>query len=1346
MEKEYFLGLDMGTGSLGWAVTNTSYEVIRKHGKALWGVRLFESANTAEERRTFRTNRRRLKRRNWRISILQSLLEDEINKIDNGFLLRLKESRYVPDDKRDINGNCPVLPYSLFVDKDYSDKEYHKEFPTIYHLRNYLMKTNDIPDIRLVYLALSHIMKHRGHFLFSGNIEKIKKFDNTFMQLINTMKAEELDFNINVDDEALYKIENILKDKNTTKSSKKSDLIKILGAQTICEKEVLNMVVGGKVKLSKIFGNSEFDSLEKADICFSDANYDEYAISVQSDLGELYAIIAQAKAVYDWAILVDILGDYNSISEAKIALYEKHKKDLRYLKNLIRNNCEKEVYNKVFVTTKEKLNNYSAYIGMTKYNGKKQAQADKMCSQKDFYDFLKKDVLAIMNEDDTEYLREEIEKETFLPRQVTKDNSVLPYQVNLYELEMILNNLEDKLPVLKENKDKIIKTFTFRIPYYVGPLNGITRKDNKTNWAVRRPNKNNEKILPWNFEDIIDIQASAEQFIRRMTNKCTYLINEDVLPKNSLLYSKFMVLNELNNVRINGELLEIELKQNIYNNVFKRYRKVTQKKLKDYLVREGVTDRNVDITGVDGDFKGSLTAYHDFKEKLTGVNLTDKQKEEIVLNITLFGEDKKLLSNRLHILYPEFTEKQIKSICSLSYNGWGRLSDKFLEGITAPAPETGDVWTIIQALWESQDNLMQILSDKYLFYAAIDEENGKNEISEITYELVDNLYVSPAVKRQIWQTLQTTKEICKIMGNPPAKIFVEMAREKQDSIRTVSRKRQLIDLYKKCRGEEQEWISELVTKLNNTEENTLRGDKLYLYYTQKGRCMYSGERIKLEDLWDNHKYDIDHIYPQSKIMDDSLDNRVLVKREINADKTDVYPLNSDIRNKMHSFWKSLLDGGFISKEKYKRLTRASEFEPEELAGFIQRQLVETRQSTKAVASVLKQIFTDTEVIYVKAKIASKFRQDFDIIKVREMNDLHHAKDAYLNIVVGNAYNTKFTQNAMWYIKEHPGRSYNLQKLFMFDIGKGDKIAWKAGNAGTIVTVKNTMNKNNILVTRRSYEKKGGLFDQMPMKKGKGQVPFKGNDERLQNIDNYGGYNKATGAYFMLVSSIDKKGNRIKTIEYIPLYLSNDFEKHPEKALAYLSSDERGLREPEILISKIKIDTLFKVDGFYMWLSGRMNEGKTLIFKSANQFLLDNNMQKVLKKVINYNNRKKDNNSAIISKNDNIKDEVLINLYDIFVDKLENTLYKKKLSSQLKTLISKRAKFVELSLEDKCIILYEVLHMFQCNSIKSNLKLLGGSSQAGTITLGINITNIENISIINQSITGVFEKEINLGDL
>lgn len=1333
MENEYYLGLDIGTGSVGWAVTTPNYEIIKSHGKAMWGVRLFESAKTAEERRVARTNRRRLARRNWRIELLQAIFCSEINKIDDGFFHRMKESHYLPEDKRNQDGSIPSIPYALFVDEKYTDKDYHKQFPTIYHLRKWLMETTETPDIRLVYLAIHHIIKHRGHFLFHGNFDSIRNFNNTFNQLYESIKIEELDFNISFSAEEIHLVESVLKDKSLTRSAKKSKLQKELHANSLCEKAILALLCGNTVKLSDIFNNQELDTAEKPKICFAETSYEDNINIYESELGELYYIIAQAKAIYDWSILVDILGEHDSLSTSKVDLYNKHKNDLRYLKNIVKNYLSQEDYRNIFVKTNDKIANYPAYIGMTKLNGKKLPIQGKQCSRDDFYQFLKKNVLSKLENEKAIYLKEELEKETFLPKLVTKENGVLPNQVHLYELKAILDNLENKLPLINENRDKIEQIFSFRIPYYVGPLNGIRKNNHSTNWAVRN---SEEKIYPWNFNEVINIEESAEKFIRRMTNKCTYLLHEDVLPKNSLLYSKFVVLNELNNLRLNGDPISIELKQRIYEELFQRTRKVTQKKLKDYLVRNGITDRNVDITGIDGDFKGSLIAYHDFKEKLTGIDLSQEEKENIILNITLFGDDKKLLKQRLKKQYPNLTEKQVTELSKLSYKGWGRFSYKFLSGITAPAPNSGEVWTIIQCLWETNDNLMQVLSNKYMFITAIETENGTPDTQDISYKVVDELYVSPSVKRQIWQSLLIIREICKVMGNPPQRVFIEMAREKTDNKRSTSRKNHLIDLYKSCKFEEREWVKELET----TDESSLRGDKLFLYYTQKGRCMYSGEPIELEDLWDNRKYDIDHIFPQSKIMDDSIDNRVLVKKELNSEKSDTYPIKQEIRNSMKNYWNSLLDGGFISKKKFERLTRSTEFESNELASFIDRQLVETRQGTKAVASILKQTLPDSEIVYSKAKIVSKFRDDFDFIKVRDMNDLHHAKDAYLNIVVGNTYFVKFTKNAAWFIQNNPGRSYNLQKMFTSsNVENKGEIAWLSGENGTIKTVRNTMSKNNILVTRRSYEVTGALFDLQILKKGKGQVPIKCSDERLSDISKYGGYNKATGTYFILVESDDKKGNKIRTIEYVPLYLKDKMEQDSTFATDILI--QRGLINPIILISKIKIDTLFKVDGFYMWLSGRTEN--RLKFKCANQLILSDYHQMILKKVIKFCNRRLENKNYAISVKDNLTDELLLDLYDCFIEKLSNTIYNKRLGLQAITLQEKRGNFIKHNIDNKCLVLYEILHLFQCQSNLSNLSLIDGPANAGSLKLNHNISNINNISIVNQSPTGIYEQEIDL---
>ena len=113
---------------------------------------------------------------------------------------------------------------------------------------------------------------------------------------------------------------------------------------------------------------------------------------------------------------------------------------------------------------------------------------------------------------------------------------------------------------------------------------------------------------------------------------------------------------------------------------------------------------------------------------------------------------------------------------------------------------------------------------------------------------------------------------------------------------------------------------------------------------------------------------------------------------------------------MAPFWKILLSKDLISKKKFDRLTRNTPLTDDELFSFVARQLVETRQSTKAVAQLLKKRYPNTDVEYIKAGLVSDFRRDFDMLKSRDVNDFHHAKDAYLNIVVGNVYTVKAKQS------------------------------------------------------------------------------------------------------------------------------------------------------------------------------------------------------------------------------------------------------------------------------------------------------------------------------------------------
>ena len=531
-------------------------------------------------------------------------------------------------------------------------------------------------------------------------------------------------------------------------------------------------------------------------------------------------------------------------------------------------------------------------------------------------------------------------------------------------------------------------------------------------------------------------------------------------------------------------------------------------------------------------------------------------------------------------------------------------------------------------------------------------------------------------------------------------------------------------------------------KLENCSDADLRSDKLFLYFTQMGRCMYTGDSIDINELWDNQKYDVDHIYPQSKTMDDSIDNRVLVKRTENQEKTDIYPIQTKIRESRRTFWKQLQSVGFISQEKYKRLTRATEFEPGELADFISRQLVENRQTTKVVANILKQALPETEIVYVKARTVSDFRHRFNFIKVREMNDLHHAKDAYLNVVVGNTYLIKFTKSPVNFIESHSNRSYNLKKLFTDGkVERNGETAWVSGENGTIGTVRAVMKKNNILVTRRVHEATGGLFDQQLMKKGKGQIPIKENN-RLQDISKYGGYNKEAGAYFVLVESDDKKNRKKRTIEYVPIRLKKQVEESKEKLRRYLI-EEKELINPVVLLDKIRFDSLFKIDGFFTCVTAR--QANQLVLKGANQLVLSPQNEIVLKKVIKFINRRKENKEVKIYRSDNLDSTMLNALYDEFVYKLNNTVYSNRLGGIGEKISAKKDKFNSLEIEEKCLVLYEILHIFQCNRISADLKLIDEKA-GGVLTMSKNISGYKEVCIINQSPTGIYEQVIDLQKL
>lgn len=1352
MEK-YYLGLDIGTNSVGWAVTDPSYRLERFHKKDMWGIRLFEQADTAADRRAKRTNRRRLQRRHQRIQLLQELFAEEMARVDDTFFLRLNESKLHLEDK------SVKEKYPLFIEKGYTDIDFYQEYPTIYHLRKDLMESDQPHDIRLVYLAIHHLLKYRGHFLIDGSLNSAKSFSTVFEQMMRSVQdGLKIDFTVSHPE----RVEEILRNRTMARSSKS----KLLEKEFVVDpgeddpkilktvvKQICTFIAGNKGDLKKVF-REDLDEFEKTGFKFSDPGFDEEILpDLENKIPDLLNVVQAMKAVYDWSVLVDILDGEEYLSFAKVKQFDEHKHNLHQLRQVMKKYCEKKTWVDFFDDPTGK-SNYAAYIGHVKKNGKKYSV--KRCSEEDFYKNLKGILGNISpNEEDTiliNELKEKADAQILLPLQRSKDNGVVPHQVHQIELQVILEHAETYLPFLKQRDDrgisvseKILKIFEFRIPYYVGPLSDRHMENGANAWIVR---KEAGRIYPWNYEEKIDLEKSNEAFIRRMTNKCTYLLGEDVLPKNSLLYQKFMVLNELNNLKIRGKGISVALKQQIYEDLFCSHTKVTGKKLLTYLrAHEDSELSSEDLSGFDQNFKASLSAQLDFEMQIFKEDFkkdsVKKIAEDIIRWKTIYGDDNRMVQNMVRQQYPEvFSEEQLKKLNRLHYSGWGNFCAKFLTGIEGVHKDTGQQFTILQALWETNCNLMQLLSKQYTFQNAIEECNALNagEIKSVDYDsLVRDLYTSPANKRAIWQTIQITEEIKKVMKSAPDKIFIEMARgEEKEKKRTQSRKDRLMELYAACESDVREWTKEL-DQWNERDFNSM---KLYLYYTQMGRCMYTGEPIDLDALMSgNSKWDRDHIYPQSKIKDDSIDNLVLVNKTENAKKSNGL-LSLEVQKKQREFWKELLEGGFISKKKYDRLTRNSDFSEEELAGFISRQLVETRQSSKAVAELLKRIYPDSQIVYVKAALASQFRKNnLHMLKSRRVNDYHHAKDAYLNIVVGDVYDAKFTSNPIAWMKKNYKSNYSINRVFDYDVYRGKDLVWKAfdkdtKDQGSMETVRKTMLQNNILYTEYTYCGKGQLFNETIAKKGSGaSIALK----KGLDPEKYGGYTSPNTAYFAFVEFDGKKGQRVKQILEIPVYVANRIPEDKNILIEYFEN-VKGLKNVKILREKIKKNALISVDGFPMRIRG-VNE-KDILFKGNVQLVLDREYEEIIRNVEKY--IEKAEKFSINEKYDGFSHNSVNGLYDVFANKLNETVYKKRPANQGANLVKNRELFRNLVLEEKVKVVNEILTMLRCDiATTADLRLVNGGGYAGSMKVNKNTLGKSKLILINQSVTGLFENRIEL---
>lgn len=1060
---------------------------------------------------------------------------------------------------------------SLFADSKL-EKEYYKKYPTIYHLRKAMIGNEDFAfsDVRFLYLAVHHIFKYRGNFINDGefkdnkviNSEDIEKLNDYLKNLYieengNNDLEEYPKFSVSDKDELL----NILL-KDEYNKVKDKEIRQLFSNLNVVEKkskvdEILSyfiiLILGKDSKVPFL------DDDEPTKINLS-SNFDEKVGDIYND--EALQITLIAKNIFDVFYIKQYLKDNEFISNTFVNQYKDHKKQLRYLKEICKdidsNNNSIELYKKVFINKEGKENYYSLI------NNRKNTSTDI------FNKFIKEEVLSKKEflsqekifDDGRTYLEvfEEMEKlveQKKLLNTISHINSsIFPHQLHQIELEKILDNAKLHFNFINDKfKKQIIDLFCFRVPYYYGPLN---EKDGKNTFVVKNKGYENENITYSNYKAVINDEETKKKFIDVRLNSCLYLKGRQVLPRYSIYYVTYDILNKLNSITSNGVKLFSSFKdKEIALRILTEKDSFTIKQFVNRLNQEK-GDSNLDDDAIGGINKKDKLSFYPvnvfIKVYGTKENLLKNIQilEKVIRILTIYIDNKKDGIDLIKESF-NFSSEQLNLIKTLNFKDYGSFSKDFLIDLKIIENKS-----ILDLLYETCQNFEQIRNNSEFKVQDKIDLNNKEYFSQEDkekYNPVDEILNNLPAKsrRSLIQSLRIIKEVKSATKKDIDVIVIESTREdlkKKNKSEKDSRKKQIQTFIEKLTGEDKE---NLTKDLDDIDAIKLNSKFYYLYFLQDGKDLYTGEKININDL-NTGKYNIDHIFPQSQIKDDSLDNLALVNTDLNQKvKKDIYPLPNEIREnkKATSLWSFLKQKGFMSTEKYNRLIRSRPLSDDDKNDFVNAQLKVVDFVNVSLRDIIKIKYPNTQVIFSKSQYPSEVRKQLEIYKNRELNDCHHAVDAYLNNICGyllnERYNKKFYLQTNRLNDNDEEKSYNFIKYLM----------WAIRNKYCLEDdIKNNASRTDMFMTYRAKYGDEAFYNAKLDKKGGLTLVPAHTKNKLNDTSKYGGYNRVS-PYYMLVRKDNKNNNVLVDVKTIDYYSSLDGGKLNSEKLYEIIKEKVG---------------------------------------------------------------------------------------------------------------------------------------------------------------------------------------------
>lgn len=272
--------------------------------------------------------------------------------------------------------------------------------------------------------------------------------------------------------------------------------------------------------------------------------------------------------------------------------------------------------------------------------------------------------------------------------------------------------------------------------------------------------------------------------------------------------------------------------------------------------------------------------------------------------------------------------------------------------------------------------------------------------------------------------LRVQNELRKVVNNliaaygKPDRIRVEVAREVGKSARERA------DDLKKNRAREKirkEAVADLVSK-GIAQPSRYDIEKWLLWKECRHICPYTGDDISFGDLFGSApRFEVEHIWPRWRSLDDSFLNKTLCRKDINAQKSNRTPLelyDSDpdaleqVVTRVRNFDDRYGPG-------WRKARRFREPVPED---FVARQLTDTGYAARQAVGFLKMLFPDlgptgeVRVATLSGRVTSRLRHNWGLNNIlaasgekTRADHRHHAIDALVVALAHPGYTQRLSR-------------------------------------------------------------------------------------------------------------------------------------------------------------------------------------------------------------------------------------------------------------------------------------------------------------------------------------------------